>query len=336
MVRQVVLFDRIATSREPLLRASLQTEWQTLLVPDRTDLSLAGQCVAQAEAFIGNEFPSALTASARQLRLIHCVGAGTDLFELPAIPPGCTLCNVYEHEIPIAEYIMLCALMFATRVRQADAAMRRGVWADSGRHDGQFHEEVFGKTLGLIGFGHIGGAVAQRARAFGMKVLAVRRRVNTDGLTAPGSEAHPDLDWCGPMSELPQLLCQSDYVAIVCPLTPQTRGLLGEAELRLLKPTAVLINPARAGIVDEDALFRALSERWFAGAALDVWYQYPSDLSTVMHGSKHPFHELPNVLVTPHFSAWTEAMVRRRYQKIAENLDRLARGEPLERIVYQS
>jgi phosphoglycerate dehydrogenase-like enzyme len=168
--------------------------------------------------------------------------------------------------------------------------------------------------------------VAERARAFGLRVIAVRR--------TPG--VHPLLEWCGPMSELPRLLIESDFVAVVCPLTDETKGLLGEIELRLMRPHALLINTARAAIIHEHALYRALSERWIAGAALDVWYHYPADPEAGQHGSQYPFHTLSNVIVTPHYSGWTEAMIQRRYRRIAENLDHLARGEPLERVVYMA
>jgi phosphoglycerate dehydrogenase-like enzyme len=322
-----VLFDSVVDRREPLLREFLSTEWKIRPVPDRADLAHAQEQLRGAAALIGNEFPAALTAAGGQLRLIQCVGAGVDLFDLSAIPKGCALCNVYEHEIPIAEYVLLNVLLFAKRLIEHDAAMRQGRWPGSGRFEGEFHEEVCGKTIGLVGFGHIGAALAPRAKALGMRVIAVRRR----------PQPSADLDWCGATSELPRLLAESDYIAIVCPLTPETKGLIGEAQLRLLKPTAVLINPARAAIIDEEPLYRALNESWFAGAALDVWYQYPPpDSDTPLHGSRYPFHELPNVVVTPHYSAWTQAMIRRRYRKIAENLDHLARGEPLERIVYQA
>ena len=323
---RVVLFDAMAANREPVLRGALHTSWDILPVPYRSDLELAQRYLADAQAFIGNEFPHELSRCAQRLRLIQCIGAGVDLFDLAAIPPGCALCNVYEHEIPIAEYIVMCMLMFATQVTAASAEMRQGDWRRSGRQEGEFHDELLGKTLGLIGFGHIGQAVASRARAFGMRVVAIRQHASP----------HPALDWCGGMDDLPELLPQSDYVAVVCPLTPRTRGLLGASQLRLLKPGAVLINPARAAIIDESALFRALQERWFAGAALDVWYQDPTKGGTRVHGSALPFHELPNVLVTPHFSGWTRPMIERRYQKIAANLDHLARGEPLDGIVYRA
>src|SRR5207253_3256099 len=114
-------------------------------------------------------------------------------------------------------------------------------------------------------------------------------------------------------------------------LTP-TRGLLGAARLALMKPTAVLVNVARAEIVDEQALYRALAERAIAAAALDVWYRYPTD-ATPTPPARQPFHELPNVLMTPHVSGWTEGMLAARARLIADNIRRISRGEPPENLI---
>ena len=128
------------------------------------------------------------------------------------------------------------------------------------------------------------------------------------------------------------MLRRADYLAITLPLTPETRGLIGAAELGLMKPTAVLVNVARAQIVDEDALYAALAEKRLAGAALDVWYRYPSAPGPAFP-SRRPFHELPNVLMTPHVSGWTDGMMEARASLIAGNIRRVARGEPPESIV---
>lgn len=326
MQHRALLFDAAAVNRQHLLREHLQTDWDLRAAPDRTDLASVARQLAGCEVFVGNEFPPALSSAAADLRLIQCVGAGTDLFDLAALPAGSTLCNVYQHEIPIAEHILLSVLLFATRLREHEAALRQGIWQGSGRLEGAFHTEVYGKRLGLIGFGHIGVETARRARAFGMSVAAVRRH------PAP----HPDLAWCGDLAQLPRLLAESDFVAIVCPLTTETRGLIAEPQLRLLKSSAVLINVSRAAIVDEEPLYRALSGQWFAGAALDVWYDYPTGDAQPHHGSRFAFHKLPNLVMTPHCSAWTGEMMSRRYRDIAGNLDRLARGEPLANIVHRA
>lgn len=320
---KAVLYDYVAASREELLRRHLATPWELVSLPDVSDQSQVRRLAADADAFVGNVFPAGLKDAVPHMRLLHCVGAGVDGFDPALLPPGSTLCNVYEHEIPIAEYVLMSCLLLATRLRQYEATFRQGRWDGSGRHDGEFHDEIYGKTLGLVGCGHIGQAVAVRAKAFGLRVLAVART----------PRSCPDVEWCRGIDALDEMLGQCDFVVIACPSTPQTRGLIGEAQLKRLKSTAFLINPARADIIEETALYKALREKWFAGAALDVWYEYPKDLTLTMHGSKLPFHELDNVILTPHLSAWTRPMVERRYRRIAENLDRFARGEPLERVV---
>ncbi len=109
--------------------------------------------------------------------------------------------------------------------------------------------------------------------------------------------------------------------------------MLTRERLRLIQPHAILVNVARAEIIDEAALFEALRDQWFAAAALDVWYRYPSHAGERMHGSQYPFHELPNVLATPQSSAWTGPMIARRARQMATNLNRFARHEPLEHVV---
>jgi phosphoglycerate dehydrogenase-like enzyme len=323
---KAILHDRTVIRRRALLAERLTTEWTLASVPGDAGADALRTELAGADAFIGNVFSKELREAAGNLKLIHCVGAGVDGIAQASIPPGCTLCNVYEHEIPMAEHVMMTILVLATRLREIERRFRQGDWTDSGRFDGQVHGEIHGKTLGLVGYGHIGRETARRAKAFGMRVAAVGRR--------PRSE--PELDWYSTTHDLDRLLEMSDFLAIVCPLTDQTRGLIGEGQLRRLRPSAFLINVARAEIVEQEPLYRALRERWFAGAALDVWYDYPPAAGVRQHGSQLAFHELENVLVTPHSSAWTEPLLQRRLVRIAENLDHLARGEVLDRIVYQA
>ena len=134
---------------------------------------------------------------------------------------------------------------------------------------------------------------------------------------------------------LDDFLSGVDFAVICCSLTPQTNGLLDRARLSQMKPTGVVINVSRGAIVAEDALFEALRDRTIGGAVLDAWYRYPSRDDLNARPSKHPFHELDNVYMTPHSSAWTLPMVERRWATIAANLDRLDRGEPLENVVRQ-
>ncbi|MBV9523408.1 MAG: hypothetical protein JO010_11475, partial [Alphaproteobacteria bacterium] len=135
------------------------------------------------------------------------------------------------------------------------------------------------------------------------------------------------------LGELDQILPECDFLLVACPLDAATRGLLDGPRLALCRRSAVLINVARAEIVDEDALYAALRDGVIAGAALDVWYSYPTAKEPHARPSRHPFQELPNVIMTPHCAAWTEGLFERRWSFIAGNLDRFASGMPLRNIV---
>ena len=255
-------------------------------------------------------------------RLIHLPGAGQDAIDFRRVGDDCAVCNVFEHEIPIAEYGMAAVLTHAIGYLPMVQAFDSEHFAE--RYAARApHAEVHGKALGLVGYGHIGREIALRARAFGMRILAVTR----SGL-APGA------DQAYPVAQLQSMLAQADFILVACPLTEQTRGLIGAVEFAVMKRTAVIINVGRAPIIDEEALYRALSEQRIAGATLDVWYAYPSAGQPQARPSRFPFESLPNVHCTPHACAWTEEMFDRRYALIADNLRRLADGRPLLNMIH--
>ena len=276
----------------------------------------------EVDVLVTMEFTREMGAAARRLRLVQVPGAGLDRIDRAALPAGTWLANAYGHDVGIAEYVMGGMLAWTREFGRLDASLRRGVWesqwAPSAPPPAPW-PELAGKTLGILGYGRIGQALARRARAFDMAVWAIRRdptRSDPEGLAFLGG---PDA--------LDEVLRWADYLAITLSLTEATRGLLGERELGLMKPTAVLINVARAEIVDEAALYRALAQKKIAGAVLDVWYRYPTGPDPTFPAHQ-PFHELPNVLMTPHLSGWTEGMLEARATVIAENIHRTARGEP--------
>jgi phosphoglycerate dehydrogenase-like enzyme len=200
------------------------------------------------------------------------------------------------------------------------ARFKAGSWADSPRVLAPFRPELAGKAVGLIGYGHIGRAIARRAKAFGMRVMALARTRR---------EVDPRPDWLGDPAQLATLLEASDFVVVACPLNAATRGMIGPAELAKMRPEAVLINVARGLIVDEDALYQALSTRTICSAVLDTWYRYPGPGDPDVRPSRHPFHDLDNVVMTPHCSGWTEGLMERRFAVIAENIERLRDGRAL-------
>ncbi len=278
--------------------------------------------LSDVDVLVTLAFTREMGGAAGRLKLVQVPGAGLDRIDRSALPAGTWLANAYGHETGIAEYVLGAMLTLTRGFARLDAALRGGTWESQwpvGATPPAPWPELAGKTLCILGYGRIGQCVARRARAFDMTVLAIRRdvtRSDTQGLAFLGG---PDA--------LEEVLRRADYLAITLPLTEATRGLLGEQELRMMKPTAVLINVARAEIVDEDALHAALAERRIAAAALDVWYRYPSSPGPALP-ARRAFHELPNVLMTPHVCGWTEGMLAARAKLIAENIRRTARGEP--------
>jgi phosphoglycerate dehydrogenase-like enzyme len=315
---RVAFVGTFAASLEGRVRAHLGLPCEVVLA----DEAGVADRLADVDVVVTMEFTSAMGAAARRLKLVQVPGAGLDRIDRAALPAGAVLANAYGHETGIAEYVIGAMLALTREFVRLDAALRGGTWQSQwavGPPPPPTWPELAGKTLGILGYGRIGQSVARRAQAFEMTVLATRRDVGaSDGDT--GAEVR------GP-DALPDVLARADYLAITLPLTPETRGLLGERELRTMKPTTILVNVGRAEIVDEEALYAALAERRLGGAALDVWYRYPSAPGPAMP-ARRPFHELPNVLMTPHVSGWTDGMLEARARLIAENIQRTARGEP--------
>jgi phosphoglycerate dehydrogenase-like enzyme len=180
-------------------------------------------------------------------------------------------------------------------------------------------QELHGRTLGIVGYGGIGSAAAERARPFGVKILALRRRPAL-------SERDPLLDATYAPERIGELMAASDFVLVAAPLTPETRGLVGEAQLAAMKPSAVLINVGRGPVVDQAALLRALEAGRIRGAALDVF-----DVEPLPSG--HPFYRMPNVLLSPHTADRVTGFFQLSLDCLRENLRRFRAGEPLLHVV---
>jgi phosphoglycerate dehydrogenase-like enzyme len=291
------------------------------------DITLADEAgimskLATVDVLVSLAFTREMGAAAGPLKLVQVPGAGLDRIDRTALPAGAWLANAYGHETGIAEYVLGAMLALTRDFARLDAALRRGVWESQwavGVAPPAPWPELAGRTVGIVGYGRIGQAVARRARAFDMQVLAIRRDVVRS--------AADDLDLLGGPELLDEVLRRADYLVLTLPLTDATRGLIGAAPLGAMKPTAMLVNVSRAEIVDESALYHALAERRIAAAALDVWYRYPTEAAPMLP-ARQPFHELPNVLLTPHVSGWTAGMLEARARLIAENIARTARGEP--------
>ncbi len=310
-----------ADGRLSLLPTFLQTAWD-IEIADSDDRAEFERALERADALVSMSWRGDVPPTPN-LRLLQLPGAGTDDIDFTLVGPHTSVCNCFEHEIGIAEYVLAAMLEWTIGLRKMDAQLRQGDWTGS-YLCGPRHGEVFGKTLGIVGYGRIGRETARRATAFGMRVTACSRSPRAgDGCVARVAG----------MEGLQQVLEEADFLLVALPLSPQTQGLIGAAELGRMKREAVVINVARGPIIEERALYDALADRRIAGACIDVWYHYPEQGKTRAEPANVPFHELDNIIMTPHASGWTDGLLPRRNRAIAENLDRLARGEPLLNVV---
>ncbi len=249
------------------------------------------------------------------------MGAGYDGVTLDAVPAGCLVANVYGHDYGIAEYVFMTMAALNRELFPADAGLREGRWL------GGPLRELRGRSVLIVGLGRIGREVARWGRFIGLRVSAVTEHPSEERRVAA------DLERLGSLADLVEYAADADFVVIAVPHASDTTNLVDERVLAAMKPTAYLINVGRGPVVDQWALYRALTDGRLAGAAIDVWYHYPeSDAPTLP--SDAPFGELPNVILTPHTAGYTEGTMRHRYAAIAENIRRVAIGEPVENVVW--
>lgn len=271
-----------------------------------------------ADVIVGIKLDASMPVP-RKLRLYHAPAAGTDAIDLSLLPPASTLCNCHGHENAIAEYVMAALLLRHVPLAQADADLRQGRWTYWAGRPTALRTELGQQTIGLLGFGHIAQTVALRAKAFGMRVHVANR----------SAVSAPQVDRSFGLNDLQAFMGSVDAVVVSLPLTPQTQGLVDAAALQAMRRDAVLVNVGRGPVVDERALFEALSARRIGGAIIDTWYQYPTPSRAACAPSQFDFAALDNVTLTPHMSGWTSGTVARRQQTMADNIARLCRGEAL-------
>jgi phosphoglycerate dehydrogenase-like enzyme len=317
---KAVFYGSLIHHLPPTLLAKVKTRWETVRFLEKDPREGLAHALADADVLISMVWNASFPA-APKLKLIQSPGTGVDFIDFAAVPPGVRVCNCYGHAEGTAEYVMLALLLWCqTSFVPSDASFRtERSWRYSGRVNGPIMGELYGKTVGIVGLGAIGRAVAERLQGFGVSVLGCNRTLREV----------PHVAAQYPLERIDEFLARCDYVVIAAALAPETERLFSAQQFAAMKPSAVLVNVGRGQICDEDALWTALKEKRIRGATLDVWYDYPRQDDLGVAPSKHPFHELDNVWMTPHIAAWTTGMVDRRWSEIARNLDSLARGEPL-------
>jgi phosphoglycerate dehydrogenase-like enzyme len=254
-----------------------------------------------------------LARFAPRLRFIQSISSGVDWYDRDTLRAhGIRLASAAGvNATAVAEHAMALILALQRKLPEAVANQSAKRWRGMISEISAREDQLTGKTLLIVGMGKIGSRLARFAKAFDMRVLATKRDPSTG---AEGADAVYRND------RLPELLAQADIVALTCPLTPETEGLIDARTLAAMKPAAHLINVSRGRVVDEPALIAALQEKWIGAAALDVTREEPLPVAS-------PLWAMPNVLITPHTAGETQRYEDAVIDVLLENLDRLWRGE---------
>lgn len=278
--------------------------WPGKKLKEKEMLSLVGNVVG---IICGeDEITEKVITAAPRLKVISKFGVGVDKIDVAAATRRkIAVCNTPgANSESVADMAFCLMLGAARRITVADRQVRQSLW------EPVVGLELWKKTLGIIGLGKIGKAVARRAKGFDMRILAYDVYPDIDFIQKEGIE----------LVTLKELLSRADFISLHLPATPETKGLIGAEELALIKPGAILVNTARGDIIDEVALYTALKERKLAGAGLDVFAQEPPDPSS-------PLFELPQVIMAPHSGAHTVEAIDRMGTIAAQNLVRVLKGE---------
>ncbi len=320
---RIVFHGQNAASFSNGFAGLLNGEAEIAVLPDVLAAESDREAYELAEVIIGVRFDATLPRP-ETLRLFHVPGAGYEGVDLAAVPASAVVCNCFGHEQAIAEYVMAALLMRHAPLGDADGRLRNRDWAYWAGAPERVHDELAGKTMGLLGFGHIGKAIAARAKAFEMRVHVANR-------SAVGTSALVDRSFT--LDRLRQFWGSADFFVVSLPLAAETRGIVDANAFAAMRSTAVVINVGRGPTINEKALYDALKSERIAGAVIDAWYNYPSPDQTRVRPSTLPFHDLTNVVMTPHMSGWTSGTIRRRQRTIADNIARRVSGQPCINVV---
>ncbi|UFN47508.1 2-hydroxyacid dehydrogenase [Roseomonas sp. OT10] len=311
---RIVVVDALPAATVERLRALLPPGF-TLEAPATRDLADLHALLAGADFLISGqrEVDAALLRAAPKARLLHKWGVGVDNFDLDAArAQGIAVARTTgSNAVPVAEYALALTLALLRNLASAHARLSQGEWR--GLNAARPALLLSGKTVGIVGFGAIGQTLARLLAGFGCRILYNKTRPLPAAEEAAKGVAYASLD---------TILAEADVVSLHCPLTPQTRGLIDAAALRRMKPTAILVNVARGGVVVESDLVEALREGVILGAAMDVYETEPVP-------PDHPLLRLDNVVVTPHIAALSADTFEPTVRRMFANIARHAAGEPI-------
>ncbi len=281
-----------------------------------------------AEVIVSGRVWGEFIRKAQRLKMIQAFGAGVDKIDLDAVAErgDIIVCNSHVNADEVAEYAITLLLAAAKNLIIADRAMRAFDWTH--RWGGPSPAtELRNKACLLLGLGNIGTAIARRLLAFNMTINAV---------TYSGKTRHPDLvNEITSYKSMRPLVSSADFVILALPLTSRTKGLVNAEFFSFMRPSSILVNVSRGPIIDEAALYDALVNHKIKAAAIDVWWEYPSaaEVTSTPPSQRFPFHELDNIIVTPHRAAYSENTLMDQVDFIVENIRRFATGSSPHNII---
>ncbi len=301
------------------IREYLPEDIEVLMPVEGSDSELV-ELAKDVEVILATRLSPEVVEAAGNLKLVQKTGAGVDDMPFQALGNDVFIANTSgSNPIPIAEGAVALVLALAKQIVPKHLEFRKSrTWV---------HGVLLnGKKAGIIGYGSIGREVGKRLKAFGMDLMGIKRTPDeelrkTDGLKFLGVE-----------KDLEYVLKESDFVVVTAPLTPETRGMIGRNELKAMKPTAYLVNVARAALVQEEPLYIALKEGQIAGAAIDVWWtpHWWDPLWNIegRDAAEHPFWDLENVICTSHNIGFTDSRSDAGIKIMVENILRTRDGKP--------
>jgi phosphoglycerate dehydrogenase-like enzyme len=311
------------------LRSRLSDGIELITPPQYTVEALAKAVEDDIHVLLGDLIAKPVLDRATGLELIQVPWTGVDRMDFSLLRQyRVTVCNSHSNAGDVAEYAISLMLAAAKWIPFHDRYLRKGQWRrpQRGMQDSFFPSDSIGhKTATFIGYGAIAQHITRFLAGFSMTFLAV---CSTARIPPP-----PPLAKLVSSSNLLDAVKEADFLFITLPLTPKTRRMINESVFRAMRPTAYLINVSRGEIVDEEAFYTALHDRWIAGAAVDTWYNYPKPNDPVAFPSAHyQFHELDNLVLSPHRAGMVRGALSHLDGAI-ENLNRLAAGRPLINVV---
>jgi len=299
-------------------KAKLNLEF---IIPETDERENIKKYLKEVEVVIGGTFSKEDFEQAKKLKLIQIPFAGVDKldFSLYKNYPDIFICNIHANKNAVAEHAFALILALAKNIVVNDRDLRLGRW--HGFSTKEPTVQLQGKSLGIVGLGSIGWEIAKIGHVLGMKVFALKRKIEEKDLKKKNI-----LEFLGEKKDLEKVIKESDFIVVAVPLTKETKGLIGKKELKLMKGK-YLINISRGTVINEEALFKSLKEHRLAGAAIDTWYLYPSPKQKEVLPSKYDFSKLDNVVMSPHTAGYTDRALEENIKSVFDNIVKIYYGE---------